>query len=112
MTLIREKVISTIEKLERGSIKKEEAMAVATLCQTFINSVKVEVEAAKLIDKMPTKVFQTPELTEAILFKVGDRVYCTTSKESGKIVVPGKLSSKVNFSGIEKEIDNELLEQL
>lgn len=47
--LIREKLLSTITQLQAGDIKREDAIAISQLSQTFINSVKTEVEAAKLL---------------------------------------------------------------
>lgn len=61
---LRDKLFSTIEKLENGEIKREDAIAISNIAQVFINTIKVEVEAAKVFKEFkPTNVFDSLALS-------------------------------------------------
>lgn len=50
---LRTKLFSAIEKLETGTMKHEEARAIASLAQTIINSAKLELEYKRMVEKAP-----------------------------------------------------------
>lgn len=50
---LRTKLFSAIEKLEKGTMKHEEAKAMASLAQTVINSAKLELEYKRMVEKTP-----------------------------------------------------------
>lgn len=47
-THIRRSLLETMEKLRAGKIDRADALAVSQLSQTYFNSIKIEVEAAKV----------------------------------------------------------------
>lgn len=47
---LREHLFATLEGLRAGTIDIERAKAISEVSQTIINSAKVEVEAARLVD--------------------------------------------------------------
>ena len=49
VTKIREKLLQAISGLEDGSMTKENAMAISALSQTYMNTIKVEIEARKVL---------------------------------------------------------------
>lgn len=122
---LRKKVFSTIEKLEKGTIKKEEAIAIGNLAQVFINTVKVEIEAAKVLKGFkPTDVFKQIE-SEGITdheeiktipigkFVKGVRVEIIETGKTGIIEYVNnselKASVKTNIGLQEVEFENLLL---
>jgi len=50
---LRTKLFSAIEKLENGTMKHEEAKAMASLAQTVINSAKLELDYKRMVEKTP-----------------------------------------------------------
>ena len=50
---LRQKLFSAIDKLESGTMKHEEAKAIASLAQTIINSTKLELDYKKMVEKTP-----------------------------------------------------------
>ena len=53
---LRGHLFSAIEKLEGGTMKHEEAKAMASLAQTIINSAKLELEYKRMVEKTPNIV--------------------------------------------------------
>lgn len=50
---LRDHLFSAIEKLEGGTMKADEAKAMASLAQTIINSAKLELDYKSMVEKNP-----------------------------------------------------------
>lgn len=50
---LRDHLFKAIEKLEGGTMKADEAKAMASLAQTIINSAKLELDYKRMIEKQP-----------------------------------------------------------
>jgi hypothetical protein len=64
---LRAHLFAAIEGLRAGTVTIETARAISDVSQTIINSAKVEVEAAKLVDGAAAPKFLGGETTPATL---------------------------------------------
>ncbi len=53
ISILRGHLFNAIQKLEAGTMKSDEAKAMASLAQTIINSAKLELDYKRMIEKQP-----------------------------------------------------------
>lgn len=63
---LREHLFAALDGLRAGTLDVERAKAISDVAQTIINSAKVEVEAARLVDASEAPRFLTGDATPAL----------------------------------------------
>lgn len=112
VTKIREKLLQAISGLEDGSMTKENAMTISALSQTYMNTIKVEIEARKVlgekftisdliqpveIQQLPTKnEMNIPDLKPGQQVRTANGVFAVVEVDFGQLTFKAKSSHGTN----------------